>query len=57
MPARVLIAERIEAADLNLPTSPPQQGSVGDDGISRAAIEAALRRAGGVIARPPPNWD
>ncbi|HEX3480154.1 MAG TPA: sigma-54 dependent transcriptional regulator [Kofleriaceae bacterium] len=45
----------ITAADLALPTAPPRfvpgTPSSGDDELDRAAIEAALARAGGVIAQ------
>ncbi|MFT3763295.1 MAG: sigma-54 dependent transcriptional regulator [Pseudoxanthomonas sp.] len=42
--------ERIEAADLNLPKPPPQKSAAAEE-PDKAAIEAALARANGVIAQ------
>ncbi len=43
--------DRIEAADLNLPKPPAQKSSASAEEPDRAGIEAALARAGGVIAQ------
>jgi len=44
-------SERIEPEQLGLPTLPPQPRPHGDDEIGREAIEAAMRRAGGVLSQ------
>ncbi|KAF1712588.1 sigma-54-dependent Fis family transcriptional regulator [Pseudoxanthomonas kalamensis DSM 18571] len=43
--------ERIEASDLNLPKSAPVQKTTSAEEPDREAVEAALARAGGVIAQ------
>jgi DNA-binding NtrC family response regulator len=49
--ARLLVSGReVKAADLNLP-APKMQGTIEEDGLNRAAIEASLRAAGGNVSR------
>ena len=43
--------DRIEPAELGLPTNTAPHRNAGDDEIDREAIEAALRRAGGVLSQ------
>ena len=44
-------ADRIDPEELGLPASPPLSRPNGDDEIGRDAIEAAMRRAGGVLSQ------
>jgi DNA-binding NtrC family response regulator len=49
--ARLLVSGRqVQAGDLNLP-APKGQGPNEEDGLSRVAIEASLRAAGGNVSR------
>jgi DNA-binding NtrC family response regulator len=49
--ARLLVSgSEVKAADLNLPT-PKIAGTIEEEGLNRAAIEASLRAAGGNVSR------
>jgi transcriptional regulator of acetoin/glycerol metabolism len=49
--ARLLVSGgEVKASDLNLPT-PKAQGTIEEEGLTRATIEASLRAAGGNVSR------